>query len=121
MKKIFLSATLLCLHMHMFAQDSAKAEKAAPSKSHWYDNFSIRGYQQTRYNGAYETNKDLKCDQCDRYWGGNGGFGIRRMRIIFFGDVSPNVYFYVQPDIANVFSTPTPSANKRCLCGCSSR
>jgi hypothetical protein len=109
MKCIVAIAMAIIYSCSIYAQDPATATKPADVKKHWYENFSIRGYQQTRYNGAYETNKDLKCDQCDRYWGGNGGFGIRRMRVILFGDVSPNVYFYVQPDFANVFSTPTPS------------
>jgi hypothetical protein len=71
----------------------------------WYDNFSIRGYMQVRYNGLLQTNEDLQCEQCDKSWGGNGGFFLRRMRIIFFGQIHPRVYFYVQPDFASAIST----------------
>jgi hypothetical protein len=71
----------------------------------WYDNFSIRGYMQVRYNGLLQTNEDLECEQCDRSWGGDNGFFIRRMRIIFFGQIHPRVYFYVQPDFASAIST----------------
>lgn len=67
----------------------------------WYDNFSIRGYTQVRYNRLFETNEKLNCEQCDRSWGENGGFFIRRMRIIFFGQISKQVYFYIQPDFAS--------------------
>jgi hypothetical protein len=71
----------------------------------WYDNFAIRGYMQVRYNGLLQTNEDLECEQCDRSWGGDNGFFIRRMRIIFFGQIHPRVYFYVQPDFASAIST----------------
>ncbi len=70
----------------------------------WYDLVSLRGYAQVRYNRLLETNPDLRCEQCDRSWGENGGFFIRRMRLIFFGQVSKRVYFYVQPDFASAIS-----------------
>ncbi len=67
----------------------------------WYDNFSIRGYAQVRYNRLLETNPDLTCEQCDKSWGNNNGFFIRRMRVILFGQLNERVYFYVQPDFAS--------------------
>jgi len=67
----------------------------------WYEKISLRGYAQVRYNGLLETNPDLGCEQCDRSWGGNGGFFFRRIRLIFFGQVHPRVYFYIQPDFAS--------------------
>lgn len=67
----------------------------------WYDKLSIRGYAQVRYNGLLETNSKLGCEQCDKSWGGNGGFFIRRMRIIFYGQISDRVYVYFQPDLAS--------------------
>ncbi|WP_294679136.1 porin [uncultured Fluviicola sp.] len=70
------------------------------SKS-WYDRFAIRGYGQVRYNRLLETNPELKCEQCDKSWGENGGFFIRRLRIIFYGQISQRVYFYIQPDFAS--------------------
>lgn len=75
------------------------------AKSHWYDNIQIRGYLQVRYNRLLETNPDLKCEQCDKSWGDNGGFFIRRARIIFSGQISKRVYFYVQPDFASSAGT----------------
>ncbi len=71
----------------------------------WFETFSIRGYAQVRYNRFFETNPELKCEQCDRSWGNNGGAFIRRMRIIFYGQISKNVYFYVQPDFASSASS----------------
>ncbi len=82
-----------------------EAQSASAEKSHWYDKISIRGYAQVRYNRLLETNDQLKCEQCDRSWGENGGFFIRRMRIILYGQVHERVYFYIQPDFASSAST----------------
>ncbi len=86
------------------AENSTAEQKPEPPKQ-WYQNFSIRGYAQVRYNRLLETNPDLKCEQCDRSWGDKGGFFIRRMRIIFSGQISKNVYFYIQPDFASAPSS----------------
>ena len=71
----------------------------------WYNSFKIRGYVQARYNRLLETNPDLGCEQCDRSWGDEGGFFLRRIRIIFFGQIYKNVYFYIQPDFASSASS----------------
>lgn len=73
--------------------------------SKWYDKIAIRGYLQARYNRLLETNPDLKCEQCDKSMGENGGLFIRRMRIIFSGQISKRVYFYIQPDFASSAGT----------------
>jgi len=74
-------------------------------KSKWYNKIQLRGYAQLRYNRLFETNPDLGCEQCDRSWGGTGGFFFRRIRLIFFGQVHPRVYFYIQPDFASSASS----------------
>lgn len=79
------------------------AKNAAPKK--WYESFSIRGYAQIRYNRLLETNENLGCEQCDRSWGKNGGFFLRRVRVILFGQISPRVYLYIQPDFASSASS----------------
>ena len=71
----------------------------------WFNSFKIRGYVQARYNRLLETNPDLGCEQCDRSWGDEGGFFLRRIRIIFFGQIYKNVYFYIQPDFASSASS----------------
>lgn len=76
-----------------------------PQEKKWYDQFSIRGYAQVRYNRLLETNSKLKCDQCDRSIGDGGGFFLRRLRIIFSGQLVNNVYFYIQPDFASSVSS----------------
>lgn len=70
-------------------------------KKDWFESFTIRGYVQTRYNRLLETNDKLGCEQCDKSWGGAGGFFLRRIRIIFYGQISKQVYFYIQPDFAS--------------------
>ena len=67
----------------------------------WYEALAIRGYAQVRYNRLLETNEDLGCEQCDKSWGKNGGFFIRRARLILFGNVHERVYVYIQPDFAS--------------------
>ncbi len=90
-------------------------EKAKPKKdAQWYDKISMRGYAQVRYNGLLSTNDKVSCDQCDKSWGttatgddvkSNNGFFIRRARIVFSGQITPNVSFYIQPDLASSPST----------------
>jgi hypothetical protein len=94
-----------------------QAEKAKDDKELWYNRISIRGYVQVRYNGLISTNDKVSCDQCDKSWGttstapdakSNNGFFIRRARIVFSGQVHPNVYVYIQPDFA---SSPSSGIN----------
>lgn len=71
----------------------------------WYDKIQLRGYAQVRYNGLLQTNEALECEQCDKSWGGENKFFIRRVRLIFYGQISPRIYFYIQPDFASSSST----------------
>jgi phosphate-selective porin len=80
------------------ATAQAPARQAAPVSKLWYERLSIRGYAQIRYNRLLETNPDLVCPQCDRSIGNNGGFFLRRGRVILSGNVHPRVAIYVQPD-----------------------
>jgi hypothetical protein len=112
MKQISLTITLLICITCGFAQQ-IKKDSLAPAelpkpKTEWYKKINIRGYTQIRYNRFLETNNDLQCEQCDKSWGGNGGFFLRRIRIIFYGQIHERVYFYIQPDFA---STPNSSTN----------
>ncbi|WP_289663422.1 porin [Flavobacterium panacagri] len=100
--------------------DSINKAKLPDTKSgggieeHWYDRISLRGYAQIRYNGLLSTNDKVSCDQCDKSWGttstapdakANNGLFIRRARLVFSGQVHPNVFFYFQPDFASSPST----------------
>ncbi|GEL10067.1 Phosphate-selective porin O and P [Flavobacterium glycines] len=95
----------------------AAEEAAKPKKEHWYDNIGLRGYAQVRYNGLLSTNDKVSCDQCDKSWGttstapdakSNNGLFIRRARLVFSGQIHPNVYIYIQPDFA---SSPASGVN----------
>jgi hypothetical protein len=81
------------------ASDSLKTSNPEPTP--WYKTISLRGYTQIRYNRLFETNPDLGCEQCDRSWGDNGGFFVRRGRMIFSGDVHSRVAIYIQLDFAS--------------------
>ncbi len=97
----FLFLGFLVIPFILSAQLDLQLRKDAPASVKWYESFSIRGYSQIRYNRLLETNPNLGCEQCDRSWGNNGGFFMRRMRIILYGQLSKNVYFYIQPDFAS--------------------
>ncbi|HEX8549119.1 MAG TPA: porin, partial [Cytophagaceae bacterium] len=85
--------------------DSIAEQKKTPAPDKkWYDDISIRGYVQLRYNRLLETNSKLRCQQCDASWGENGGFFLRRIRVILFGQISKQMYFYIQPDFASSVS-----------------
>lgn len=104
---VFLS--LFVSSFNAFSQDNGnevvtKKIETEPKKK-WYETVSVRGYVQARYNGLLQTNPDLECEQCDKSWGGDSPFFLRRIRIIFYGQINPRVYFYVQPDFASSASS----------------
>lgn len=88
-----------------FAQANTDTTKKEEPAKKWYEYISIRGYAQVRYNRLLETNPDLKCEQCDKSWGDGGGFFVRRLRLIIFGQVHKQVYFYIQPDFGSAASS----------------
>jgi phosphate-selective porin len=105
-KLLTVSFFILC--MSAKAQNDSTLKSAAEDKSkskNWFEKISIRGYMQVRYNRLLETNSQLKCDQCDRSWGENGGIFLRRIRVIFYGQIHERVYFYIQPDFASSASS----------------
>ena len=111
MNKITLLLVLLFLILNLQSQDSipktivSELPKVEEKKAHWSDKITIRGYTQVRYNRLFESNSDLVSEQGDKSIGNKQGFFIRRMRIIFFGQLSDNVYFYIQPDFASSASS----------------
>ncbi len=71
------------------------------SDKKWFETFSIGGYVQARYNRLFETNPDLKCDQCDNSLGEGGGFSLRKARLKISGNLGDYVSFYFQPAFAS--------------------
>lgn len=103
---LFFVSIIFCLST--FAQEKDRdtvyledGVKSNVPKVKWNDLINIRGYTQLRYNRIGETNTDLRCEQCDRSWGGDGGFFFRRIRVVFFGNIHERVFFYIQPDFAS--------------------
>ena len=99
--KLNLKVTFTAITLCFLASGIVNGQEKAPPEKKWYDSFTIRGYLQARYNRLLETNSNLKCEQCDKSWGENGGFFLRRARIIFSGQIGKQVYFYIQPDFAS--------------------
>jgi len=100
----FLSSTGNIVYSQIIKRDTSAIEKDSIKQSplsEWYKRINIRGYTQIRYNRLLETNPDLKCEQCDKSWGENGGFFLRRIRLVFYGQISERLYFYLQPDFAS--------------------
>lgn len=104
--RLFLSISL-AISGTFFAQATKDSTLKTPSEvsKKWFEKVQIRGYVQARYNGLFQTNEDLSCEQCDKSWGGDNDFFFRRMRIIFYGQLNPRVYFYIQPDFASAPSS----------------
>lgn len=106
MKNILLLLLVITTNI-IFSQDTLKNSIQVPdspikmTSENWYENINIRGYTQLRYNGLLQSNPDLGCEQCDRSWGGNSGFFFRRIRIVFFGQIHPRIFLYIQPDFAS--------------------
>jgi len=87
------------------AADSAAAAAAKAPRKPWYERLSLRGYTQLRYNDLFLSNQALRCDQCDRFIGGNEEFSVRRARLVLSGDVADWVSIYIQPDLAQASGT----------------
>ena len=83
--------------------DDAKKEKK------WFEKVSFRGYTQLRINEVFEDSDSPAAAHYvgDSSVGENQSFLLRRVRLIFYGDVNEHVYVYIQPDFAaNVPNSP---------------
>jgi len=76
--------------------DAIIAEKAAIKK--WFDKISIRGYVQTRYT-YLPGDKSIR-NEYDNTIRDDTGFAFRRARLIFSGDVTDWLSFYIQSEFA---------------------
>ena len=104
---IVLAILLLNTNVSFSQVSKDTVKKSATASKKWFESINIRGYAQVRYNGLLQTNEDLECEQCDKSWGGENGFFMRRMRVILYGQINPRVYFYIQPDFASAPSSTT--------------
>ncbi len=96
---------MLCSFTGLFNPAHGQVQVPKMDTKKWYETISLRGYMQVRYNRLLETNPLLKCEQCDRSWGDGGSFSIRRGRLIFSGNLTDRIYFYIQPDFGSSAGT----------------
>ena len=96
---------LVVIMLHYLTSANAQTTNSSKEVKRWYETISLRGYMQVRYNRLFETNPKLKCEQCDRSWGENGTFLIRRGRLILSGNIRDNIFFYIQPDFGSSTGT----------------
>jgi phosphate-selective porin len=91
-------------------KSSGKVPGPAKEKK-WFEKINFRGYTQIRLNETIWRDNSLAAATLvgDRFAGDSQNFGIRRARLIFFGDVSEHLYIYIQPDLA---ITPTGSPDQ---------
>jgi len=83
------------------APDVAGAAAAKPKP--WYEKFRIRGYTQFRYSDLVQIDHGSARPNHagDASISDDDTFLIRRARLILFGDVSPHLFVYFQPDFVN--------------------
>jgi hypothetical protein len=79
------------------------AAKTVSKPKPWYEKFRIRGYTQFRYSDPIHIDRgSARPDHAgDASISDNDTFLIRRARLILFGDVSPHLRIYFQPDFVN--------------------
>jgi hypothetical protein len=83
----------------------AERENKAKNDEKWFNKINIRGYTQLRYTQMLSSAQDgtdrLKlASPGDKGIGNNSNFFIRRMRLVFSGDINDYLYLYIQPDFA---------------------
>ncbi len=77
-------------------EDSITQQRSATKN--WFEKISIRGYVQGRYSWLLDEKK-LRSEY-DSSIGDNTGFILRRVRIVFSGDITDWLSFYIQPDFS---------------------
>ena len=80
------------------AQAKEELTAALKPKKVWTDAITVRGYTQMRYAQPISGDRANLVSPGDIYLANNNGFGIRRARLIFFGDVSDHLYWYAQTE-----------------------
>lgn len=77
-------------------EDAIIAEKATIKK--WFDKISIRGYVQARYT-YLPGDKSIRSEY-DNTIRDDTSFAFRRVRMVFSGDITDWLSFYIQPEFA---------------------
>lgn len=114
------SQELAAIHQDLeLKQNEIKAleEKATEAKEikakndeKWFNKLSIRGYTQMRYNLGLSGDRAVSTAGADKHpelrsvgdssIKNGSNFSLRRVRLVFSGDINDYVSFYLQPDFA---------------------
>ena len=80
-------------------------EKSAPKR--WYERLRLRGYTQLRYNALLDGDATAPAGLSrlrsvhDSSINDNGGFSLRRVRLVLQGDVTDDIELYLQHDFGS--------------------
>ena len=85
-------------------------EQRAKNDEKWFNKISLRGYTQMRYNLGLSGDRaeenlppdrhaELRSVQ-DSSIKNNSGFSLRRVRLVFSGDINDYISMYIQPDFS---------------------
>jgi len=82
----------------------AERETKAKNDEKWFNKVNLRGYTQLRYNQGLSGDRvkgepELR-SVGDASIGNNQGFYLRRVRLVFSGDINDYISMYLQPDFA---------------------
>lgn len=82
----------------------AAREDKAKNDEKWFNKVNLRGYTQMRYNQPLSGDRapgdpELK-SVGDKSIGNNSNFFLRRVRLVFSGDINDYISMYIQPDFA---------------------
>lgn len=90
-------------------EQQAKDKEKSKGKN-WYDKILVRGYSQARYNEILSGDRRAGPGESrlrsvhDRGIGDDTNFSMRRIRVVFQGDLNDYIFFYLQPDFASGIS-----------------
>lgn len=90
----------------------------ATAQTPWYDRLTLRGYTQIRYN-AFVAGDDTAPDGVSRLRSvhdasinGNGGFSLRRVRLVLQGDVTDRISLYLQHDFGSAVNNQSSTERR---------
>ncbi|KHL25471.1 porin [Croceibacterium mercuriale] len=84
---------------------------AQPPTDSWFERLQLRGYTQLRYNGVLDGDVTAPAGQSrlrsvhDSSINADGGFSLRRVRLVLQGDVTDNIELYLQHDFGTAVNS----------------
>jgi hypothetical protein len=92
---------------------TASSDAVVAKSKAWYDRLSLRGYVQFRYNEVLSGDLFAPPGESrlryihDGSIGPNTNFSFRRVRLVLSGNITDNLFIYIQPDFATAISNQT--------------